>query len=167
MAAVDDPSVGPGQHGGKGGAPHERERPQEEPAAFALVGGSLAALAKFVEARPVHGLRDVVGRPPAAGIVVVAATQKPSTDLVPSALRDNFGYRLAHRCATREASDTILGSGWATNEVSASSIAPKLRGVGYLLAEEGHPSRTRTMHLDDATITVVVDEALRIRGRTR
>ncbi|MDA8040440.1 MAG: FtsK/SpoIIIE domain-containing protein [Actinomycetota bacterium] len=130
--------------------------------AFYVANGDKKQGALFAER-----LRDVVARARAAGIVVVAATQKPSTDLVPSALRDNFGYRLAHRCATREASDTILGSGWATNDVSASSIAPKLRGVGYLLAEEGYPSRIRTMHLDDATISVVVDEALRLRGRKR
>lgn len=130
--------------------------------AFYVANGDKKAGQLFAER-----LRDVVARARAAGIVVVAATQKPSTDLVPSALRDNFGYRLAHRCATREASDTILGSGWATQEVTASSIAPKLRGVGYLLAEEGYPSRMRTMHLDDATIAVVVDEALRLRGRSR
>jgi DNA segregation ATPase FtsK/SpoIIIE, S-DNA-T family len=59
------------------------------------------------------GLRDLVARGRAAGIVVVAATQKPAHDVVPTALRDLFGYRLALRCSTRDASDTVLGSGWA------------------------------------------------------
>jgi antitoxin (DNA-binding transcriptional repressor) of toxin-antitoxin stability system len=108
-------------------------------------------------------LRDLVARARAAGIVVVAATQKPSADLVPSALRDNFGYRMAHRCATREASDTILGSGWSSEGYSASGIDPRLRGVGYLLAEGGIPRRMRTTHLDDSAIEEVVAEATRRR----
>jgi S-DNA-T family DNA segregation ATPase FtsK/SpoIIIE len=98
-----------------------------------------------------------------AGIVVVAATQKPSADLVPSALRDNFGYRMANRCATREASDTILGSGWSSEGYSASVIDPSVRGVGYLLAEGGVPHRMRTAHLDDSAIEEIVKEARRRR----
>jgi S-DNA-T family DNA segregation ATPase FtsK/SpoIIIE len=82
----------------------------------------------------------------------------------PSALRDNFGYRLAHRCATRDAPDTILGSGWATEGVSASSDRPETLRAGLPAAEEGYPCRIRTMHLDDATVRAAVDEALRLRG---
>jgi S-DNA-T family DNA segregation ATPase FtsK/SpoIIIE len=104
-------------------------------------------------------LRDLVARARAAGIVVVAATQKPSSDLIPTALRDNFGYRLAHRCATKDASDTILGAGWSAEEISASSIDPRLRGVGFLIAEGGVPRRIRAMHLGDAAIAAVVAEA--------
>ena len=59
-------------------------------------------------------LRDLVARGRAAGVIVCAATQKPASDVVPSALRDLFGFRLALRCNTPQASDTILGQGWAT-----------------------------------------------------
>ena len=59
-------------------------------------------------------LRDLVARGRAAGVIVCAATQKPAADVVPSALRDLFGFRLGLRCNTRDASDTILGSGWAS-----------------------------------------------------
>ncbi len=109
-------------------------------------------------------LSDVVARGRAAGVVVVAATQKPSAEMVPTALRDNFGYRLAHRCATRDASDTILGAGWASLGYSAAAIDPELRGVGYLLSSGGVPVRMRTMHLEAATIALVVTEAA---GRRR
>ena len=47
-------------------------------------------------------------------MIVCAATQKPGADVVPSALRDLFGFRLALRCNTPQASDTILGQGWAS-----------------------------------------------------
>ena len=59
-------------------------------------------------------LRDLVARGRAAGVIVCAATQKPAADVVPSALRDLFGFRLALRCNTPQASDTILGQGWAS-----------------------------------------------------
>ena len=38
-------------------------------------------------------LRDLVARGRAAGVIVVAATQRPSADIIPTSLRDLFGYR--------------------------------------------------------------------------
>jgi S-DNA-T family DNA segregation ATPase FtsK/SpoIIIE len=129
--------------------------------AFYVANGDKKAAQQFSEK-----LRDLVARARAAGIVVVAATQKPSADLIPSALRDNFGYRLAHRCATRDASDTILGSGWAAEQISASTIDPRLRGVGYLLADGGVPHRIRSMYLDDEAISSIVTVAAKRREQT-
>jgi S-DNA-T family DNA segregation ATPase FtsK/SpoIIIE len=129
--------------------------------AFYVANGDKKAAQLFSEK-----LRDLVARARAAGIVVVAATQKPSADLIPSALRDNFGFRLAHRCATRDASDTILGSGWAAEQISASTIDPRLRGVGYLLADGGVPHRIRSMYLDDEAISSIVAVATARRDRT-
>src|SRR5206468_11482 len=94
-------------------------------------------------------LRDLVARGRAAGIIVCAATQKPAADVIPSALRDLFGFRLALRCNTRDASDTVLGSGWASLGHDAAAIAPGERGVGLLLAEDGVPTRMRTYYLSD------------------
>jgi DNA segregation ATPase FtsK/SpoIIIE-like protein len=128
--------------------------------AFYVANGDKKAAQLFSEK-----LRDLVARARAAGIVVVAATQKPSADLIPSALRDNFGFRLAHRCATRDASDTILGSGWAAGQISASTIDPRLRGVGYLLADGGVPHRIRSMYLDDEAISSIVAVAVARRER--
>ena len=76
-------------------------------------------------------LRDLVARGRAAGVIVCAATQKPGADVVPSALRDLFGFRLAMRCTTPQASDTILGQGWASAGSDASTIPGAQRGVGY------------------------------------
>ena len=57
--------------------------------------------------------RDVVARGRAPGIIPVEATQRPSADIIPTSLRDLFGYRWAFRCSTEASSDTILGHGWA------------------------------------------------------
>ena len=83
----------------------------------------------------------------AAGIVVVAATQKPASDVVPTSIRDLFGYRLALRCSTRDASDTVLGAGWAAEGYSAPPTStPPHRGVGYLLAEGTVPTTDAVLH---------------------
>jgi DNA segregation ATPase FtsK/SpoIIIE-like protein len=129
--------------------------------AFYVAGADKKAAQRFAEL-----LRDLVARARAAGIVVVAATQKPSTDLVPSALRDLFSFRLAHRCATRDASDTILGAGAASAGFSAAGVDPALRGVGYLLADGGVPRRIRSYHLDDEDVAAIVERAARVREGT-
>lgn len=109
-------------------------------------------------------LRDLVARGRAAGVIVVAATQKPAADVVPSALRDLFGFRLAMRCTTRDASDTILGQGWATNGYSAATIAPDQRGIGFLLAEDGLPRRMRAFYLEDQAVDELARRANELRN---
>jgi S-DNA-T family DNA segregation ATPase FtsK/SpoIIIE len=108
-------------------------------------------------------LRDVVARGPAAGVVTIAATQRPSADIIPTSLRDIFGYRCAFRCTTDVSSDIILGFGWAGQGYSAMSIAPEDQGIGWLLAEEGKPRRFKAAYLSDHDIDELVDRAVYIR----
>ncbi|HDH25481.1 MAG TPA: DUF2075 domain-containing protein [Actinobacteria bacterium] len=109
-------------------------------------------------------LRDLVSRGRAAGIIVLAATQKPSADVVPTSIRDLFGFRWAMRCSTPQASDTILGSGWASAGYSAANIDPASRGVGYLLHEGGIPHRLRSYYLDDSALASISARAEALRG---
>ena len=104
-------------------------------------------------------LRDLVARGRAAGVIVVAATQKPGADVVPSALRDLFGFRLALRCNTPQASDTILGQGWASAGADASQIPGGQRGVGLLLAENDRPVRLRGFYLADEDVRGIAERA--------
>jgi len=129
------------------------------------LGGPKAQREAFAEA-----LRDLVARGRAAGIVVVAATQKPSADAVPSGIRDLFGYRLALRCTTRDASDTILGGGWASLGYSAADVDAATRGVGWWRGEGTVPRRIRCFRMDDDTVAWAQDSAVRIRvdaGRSK
>lgn len=111
-------------------------------------------------------LRDLVARGRAAGIIVVAATQRPSADIIPTSLRDLFGYRLAFRCTTDSSSDIILARGWAQRGYDASSIAPEDRGVGLLLAEGGVPRRIKAANLTDSHIYGLVDYARQLHHRS-
>jgi len=109
-------------------------------------------------------LRDVIARGRAAGIIVVAATQRPSADIIPTSLRDLFGYRLAFRCTTDTSSDIILGHGWHARGYDASTIDPGTPGVGWLLAEGGIPARIRCSWLTDDDITAIAAIAARAAG---
>jgi hypothetical protein len=109
-------------------------------------------------------LRDYVARGRAAGMPTIATTQKPSADVVPTYLRDLFGFRWALRCSTPDASDTILGRGWASQGYTATSIDPAVRGVGYLLQEGGVPVRLRACYLDDLDLATIARRAEAQRG---
>ena len=109
-------------------------------------------------------LRDLVARGRAAGVIVCAATQKPAADVVPSALRDLFGFRLALRCNTPRRVGHDPRPGWASLAHDASSIAPGQRGVGLLLAEDGMPIRMRGFHLGDQAVAAIAARASALRA---
>jgi S-DNA-T family DNA segregation ATPase FtsK/SpoIIIE len=108
-------------------------------------------------------LRDIVARGRAVAIIVVAATQRPTADIIPTSLRDIFSWRFAGRCTNDISSDVILGQGWAARGYSAATIAPTDPGVGWLIAENGHPRRIKVAYLSDADILRLVAYARRIR----
>jgi hypothetical protein len=107
-------------------------------------------------------LRDLVQRGRAAGVIVIAATQKPDSKLVPTTLRDLFGYRLTLRCNTPEASDMSLGKGWAAKGYDATSIPGWQRGGAFLLAEGDTPVRLRTYRIDDEDVPVIASHAAKL-----
>ena len=110
-------------------------------------------------------VRDLVARGRAAGIIVVAATQRPSADIIPTSLRDLFGYRWAFRCTTDASSDVILGYGWASEGYTAADIDPTCRGVGWLIAEGGIPRRMKAAYLTDEQAARIAEHAAWLRTR--
>lgn len=98
-------------------------------------------------------LRDLVARGRAVGLIVAAATQRPSFDIIPTSLRDLFSWRFATRCTTEASSDIVLGRGWAEQGYNAQHITPEQLGVGLLLAEGGVPRLIRGAYLSDQDIT--------------
>ncbi|MFI0349207.1 FtsK/SpoIIIE domain-containing protein [Actinomadura sp. 9N407] len=106
---------------------------------------------------------DLAARGRAAGMIKASATQKPSGDVVKTSYRDLLAYRWAMRCTTRDASDTILGAGWATKGFSAAEIDVNTRGVGLLLAEGGFPRLCRSYYLDDHDIRSIAARGAALR----
>ena len=111
-------------------------------------------------------LRDLVARGRAAAMPVIAATQRPSVDIIPKSLRDLFGYRAAFRCTSLGSSDIILGDGWSGAGFSATDISPLNQGEAFLIAEGGSPQRIKVAYLSDADIIALADHAAEARRTT-
>jgi S-DNA-T family DNA segregation ATPase FtsK/SpoIIIE len=108
-------------------------------------------------------LRDLVARGRAVGIMVAAATQRPSSDIIPTSLRDLFAWRFAGRCTTDVSSDIVLGHGWASRGWSANTISPGNPGAGLLIGEGGVPQLVKVAYLSDEACAAIADYATAIR----
>jgi DNA segregation ATPase FtsK/SpoIIIE, S-DNA-T family len=133
----------------------------DEIAVYATVLGTDQEQRQFVAL-----LRDLVARGRAAAMPVIAATQRPSVDIIPKSLRDLFGYRAAFRCTSTGSSDIILGDQLSAAGFSATDISPLNPGEAFLIAEGGTPQRIKAAYLSDADIIALADHATQAR-RTR
>lgn len=108
-------------------------------------------------------LWDLVSRGRAAGWTVSAATQRPAAEVVPSKLRDILSIRWALSCTTPQASDTILGQGYASRGFNAQTIdIEEQRGGGYLKVG-ATPVLMRTGMLTDNQIRAAARRAYALR----
>lgn len=89
-------------------------------------------------------LQSLVQISRAAGIHILAATQRPSVDVVPGSLKANFPARITYKVASRTDSQVILGQkggeqllGW---------------GDGLLLASGTVPTRFHSPYVSAATV---------------
>ncbi|WP_229068998.1 FtsK/SpoIIIE domain-containing protein [Actinoplanes sp. DH11] len=112
-------------------------------------------------------LRDLVARGRAVGIIVIAATQRPSSDIIPTSLRDLFAWRYAGRCTNDSSSDIVLGHGWAQKGWSANTISPNNPGAGLLISESGSPELIKVAYLDDRTCAAIAAYAADLRAVVR
>jgi S-DNA-T family DNA segregation ATPase FtsK/SpoIIIE len=112
-------------------------------------------------------LRDLVARGRAVGIMVAAATQRPSSDIIPTSLRDLFAWRFAGRCTTDVSSDIVLGHGWAARGWTANQISPTNPGVGLLIGEGGVPALVKAAYLSDEDCAAIAHYAATTRAQTR
>jgi len=126
----------------------------DEIAVFSTVLGTEQEQRQFLSL-----LRDLVARGRAAAMPVVAATQRPSVDIIPKSLRDLFGYRAAFRCTSTGSSDIILGDNLSAAGFTATDIPPSNPGECQLIAEGGLPERIKVSYLTDADIIALADYA--------
>jgi DNA segregation ATPase FtsK/SpoIIIE, S-DNA-T family len=111
-------------------------------------------------------LRDLVARGRKVGVIVAAATQRPSSDIIPTSLRDLFAWRFAGRCTTDVSSDIVLGHGWASRGYSSNTIDPNNQGCGLLIGEGGIPALVKAAYMKTADIIRVADYAAWVRRAT-
>lgn len=93
---------------------------------------------------------DVASRGPAAGVLLVLATQRMTKDAIPPELKGVCSLRWAMRCPDVIASNAVLGPGAAGAGYNAADIPRSHRGVGILDADGADPVKLRSYFLDDA-----------------
>ncbi|MFD5566631.1 hypothetical protein [Streptomyces cadmiisoli] len=110
-------------------------------------------------------LRLITQQGRAYAVIVIAATQKPDSNAVPTGIRDILSTRWAGRCMTPEASDTILGKGRASAGYNAQRILKSQRGVGYLqTGETSEPVLTQSYFYTDDEVEVILRRAYELRA---
>jgi len=110
-------------------------------------------------------LCDIAARGRSAAVHLICATQKPSTDVVPSGFRDNCVTRIALYCATRDASDTILGAGSAAAGIDASRLAADMPGSFIVRGIGPRPIQGRAYNLDTHQLAGFVAHGVALRHR--
>ncbi len=110
-------------------------------------------------------LTDLAKVGPSAGIMLLAATQKPDAKSTPTGFRDQFGVKFALRVTTRDASEAVLGAGAYGEGLDASKLSPDALGCGLLrgTGDSGSVQGGRTVrtYLADSTDA----ETICLRGR--
>jgi hypothetical protein len=123
---------------------------------------------KEVEERIGSNLRRLMSLGRAAGVTVQLATQKPSSDIVPTALGDMVISRVAYACATDAQTDTILGAGacHAGGGGARVDLIPRgRRSIAYAQTESSKTAtRIRTFWIRDEHVAGVSDFSGSVRG---
>ena len=95
------------------------------------IGGKKTTLGDYIA----DLLTYLVRKGPAAGIVVILATQRPDSTTIPSRLRAVLGSRFALRVMDWRDSNIVLGEQMNTRGYDASTLLPSHKGVGILRPE--------------------------------
>lgn len=103
-------------------------------------------------------IRILVQKGRAAGICVIAATQRPSSDVIPTSLRDLFVQRVAFATSTVEMSRMVLGDGARSDEPGPESIGANERGVGFVTSDGDRGlTRFKAYWVSDEDVKSLVD----------
>lgn len=98
-----------------------------------------------------------------AGIITVLMTQKPTSDALPTAIRDNCGLRTSFRVLTREAAESVLGAIPAGTEIMPTDIAAGTPGVAVVTSDRGGFERVRYGYLSEEDAETLANETAHLR----
>jgi S-DNA-T family DNA segregation ATPase FtsK/SpoIIIE len=103
---------------------------------------------------PTHGkeltalAEDLTKRAPAAGIMVISATQRPDAKSLPTGISSSAVLRLCLRVQNHDVNDMVLGTGAHKAGYRATMFSRTERGVGFLSGEEDDPVILRAAYID-------------------
>lgn len=116
-----------------------------------LFSGQGAKEEKTLSARCIQLTADLVRRGRSVGIVVICATQRPTVDAVPGAIRDNCSARISFRVMTSDSARAVLGSEFGSDGSVTPVGAPT--GVGVVLADGLVPTRFRVPYATPSEVS--------------
>jgi S-DNA-T family DNA segregation ATPase FtsK/SpoIIIE len=131
------------------------------------LGGKKMTLGEYI----VDLLAYLARKGPAAGIVVILATQRPDSNTIPSRLRAVLGSRFALRVMDWRDSNIVLGEQMNTRGYDASTLLAGHKGVGILrpdgeTAENGMDAlalMVRTYYMDNVDWRTVCQRGRAVR----
>lgn len=111
---------------------------------------------------------DLGKRGPAAGIIVILATQRVDASSLPTGISSNAVLRFCLKVAGQLENDMVLGTSMYKAGIRATMFSRTDRGVGYLAGEGDDPTIVRGAYLDanDAAAVVARARAARIAAGT-
>ena len=101
-------------------------------------------------ARIVRAVTDLIKKGRSAGWCVMVMTQKPTSDSLPTAIRDNCSVRVACRLTTAEAAKATLGT-IPEGDPSPTEIPASRRGGAVVQGEDGHTKQVRFYYMAPET----------------
>jgi DNA segregation ATPase FtsK/SpoIIIE, S-DNA-T family len=122
-----------------------------DPEAKALAGQITAALAVLVKK----------GR--SAGIVTRLLTQKPTSDSLPTTIRDNASVRTSWRVMSRQAAEAILGPVVNESAITPVDIPESRPGTAVVATDTGALERVRYPFVEAVTATAIAAETASYR----
>lgn len=99
---------------------------------------------------------SIVKKGRSAGITLIATTQKPTSESLPTGLRDNCKLKICFRVTTKEAQKAALGDTSGDDRIDALSI--RNAGGAIILADTGDTSRVRFFYMNPATQKMLIDD---------
>lgn len=98
---------------------------------------------------------SIVKKGRSAGITLIATTQKPTSESLPTGLRDNCKLKICFRVTTKEAQKAALGDTSGDDRIDALSI--RNAGGAIILADTGDTSRVRFFYMNPDTQKMLID----------
>jgi len=105
----------------------------------------------------------IMKRGPAMGIMLALATQRPTSDSLPTDISANMGIRLCLRVQGHLENNMILGTGMSKRGVQAYTFTRKDKGICYLAGVDDDPFIARGAYVDAPAAEMVADRARALR----
>lgn len=118
---------------------------------------------KTVAATITARLSALVKKGRSAGIITRLLTQKPTSDAIPTAIRDNASVRTAWRVLSDDAAEAILGPVVRGSVVSPVDIPVSMPGVAVVATAGGQLERVRFPYVDERSAEQIAIRTAELR----